>query len=305
MKRPINISEHCRSQLAGSSIAICGLAQNCASKLGENITFLNMLRSYFESSLVIIVENGSKDATRKILNDCSEIDSHILILNGDLSTQQLKSLNEESRFFIPGKSAPNPYYSMKRISRMAALRNQYLEKLSSINQSFDYLMVMDFDVDRISLQGVLNSFAQSDKWDVVTAYGYSTSPFLLERYHDSYALIPLEQSTREGKLYNNFLNEKFIKSLQLKWRRLDKNQEQLIPVYAAFGGLSIYKYNLVQGIRYKVLPNLNERVEVYCEHVSLCEQLYKNGNPNIVVNPKMRLRYQTFLTAVKRKLNII
>lgn len=185
---------------------------------------------------------------------------------------------------------------------MVALRNQYLEKLSSLNQSFDYLMVMDFDVDRISIEGVLNSFDQYDKWDVVTAYGYSTSPFLSERYHDSYALIPLEQVTGEGKLSNNFLTEKFIKSLQLKLRLVVK-QRQLLPVYAAFGGLSIFKYNLVKDLRYKVLPNSDDRVEVFCEHVSLCMQLYKNGNPIIAINPLMHLRYQTIFAAVVRKLS--
>jgi hypothetical protein len=302
MRKPINISDDCRAHLANSSIVICGLAQNCASKLGENIAFLNLIRKYFERSLVIIVENGSKDATRKILNDYAEIDSQVLILDGELSSQSLKLLDEDSRLSTTRVLVPNPYYSRKRISRMAALRNQYLEKLSYLNQSFDYLMVMDFDVDRISIEGVLNSFAQYDKWDVVTAYGYSTSPFLIERYHDSYALIPLEQVTDEGKLSDNFLTEKFIKSLQRKCRLVVK-QGQLIPVYAAFGGLSIFKYNLVKDLRYKVLPNFDNRVEVFCEHVSLCMQLYKNRNPIIAINPLMHLRYQTIFAAVMRKLS--
>ena len=178
---------------------------------------------------------------------------------------------------------------------MADLRNQYLEHLVGLNESFDYVLVMDFDVDRISLQGVLNSFSRIKEWEVVTAYGYSTGPNLKERYHDSYALVPLGQE-------NLVQTETSIKVLQPAWR-LDKNDTQLRSVYAAYGGLSIYKYPLLKQLRYQVLENEDSKVEVRCEHFSICHQLQQSGITMIMVNPQMHLRYQTLWEAIKRVLS--
>ena len=247
MKRPTSISQEGLQHLANSSLAICGLARDCGSKLKENIRFIENLRTYFKETIVIVVENGSKDDTRLKLDNWVSSSDNIIVLNGEES-------NIDPNLPSPIPGIPNPYYSRKRISRMAALRNQYLDYLASLNKSFDYLLVMDFDVDRISLEGVLNSLFRANEWDVVTAFGYSLSPKLKERYHDTYALVPLGEKV-------NAQTELSIKALQSTWR-LNKNDQNLIPVYAAYGGLSIYKYELIKQIRYQILVNNDERVEV-------------------------------------------
>lgn len=288
MKRPTSFSGEGLKHLASSSIAICGLARNCASKLIENIEFIEALRAYFASSVVIVVENGSKDATRQQLDQWSSSKSGVYILDG-------VSADDTMRVTPTSLGAPNPYYSRARIKQMAALRNQYLEHLAGLNESFDYLLVMDFDVDQISSQGVLSSFFRVKEWDVITAYGYSRGPNLKERYHDSYALVPLgEESLAQ--------TEASIKALQPAWR-LNKNDTQLRGVYAAYGGLSIYKYPLLKQLRYQVLGNDDSKVEVRCEHFSICHQLQQSGITMIMVNPQMHLRYQTLWEAIKRILS--
>ena len=203
MKRPTDNSLKGLEHLATSSIAVCGLARNCASKLNENIEFIEELRAYFENSVVIVVENGSTDTTRQQLDQWSSSKSGLFILDG-------VSVNDTTQVIPTYSVSPNPYSSRSRITRIATLRNQYLEYLAALNQSFDYLLVMDFDVDQISLQGVLNSFSRINEWEVVTAYGYSTGPNLKERYHDSYALVPLgEESLAQ--------TEASIKALQPAW----------------------------------------------------------------------------------------
>jgi hypothetical protein len=286
MRKPINISENIRAHLANSSIAICGLARNCAHKLTDNIKFIEELRSYFNFLQVVVVENNSHDNTRAILNNWSVSSSNVVILDG--KTRLTNSISDQS-----GNNV-NPYYSYKRISYLASLRNLYLNYIKSEGRAYDYILVLDFDVDKISLMGVLNSFEQRDNWDVACAYGYSISPRLQERIHDTYAMVLLGEENKPQQ-------ERPIKQLQ-RGVRLNKISGSLLRVYSAFGGLSIYKADLLEGINYQVLKNDDSRVEVRCEHFSICHQILQKQATQVVINPRMHLRYETFWETLKRKI---
>lgn len=286
MRKPIKISENSRAHLANSSIAICGLARNCAHKLSANIKFIEELRTYFKFLQVVVVENDSHDNTRAILNNWSISSSNVVILDG--TTRSTISISDQPN------SNVNPYYSHKRISYLASLRNQYLNYIKNDGRAFDYILVLDFDVDKISLSGVLNSFEQRANWDVACAYGYSISPRLQERIHDTYAMVLLGDENKPQQ-------ERPIKQLQQDVR-LDKISGSLLPVYSAFGGLSIYKADLLDGINYQTLKNDDLRVEVRCEHFSICHQLQQKQTTRVVINPRMHLRYETFWETLKRNI---
>ena len=281
MRKPINISEDCRTHLANSSIAICGLAHNCAHKLSANIKFIEELRTYFKLLQVVVVENNSHDNTRAILYNWSVSSSNVVILDGE--SRLTDSISDDN---------VNPYYSCKRISYLASLRNQYLNYIKSDGHAYDYILVLDFDVDKISLLGVLNSFEQRDNWDVACAYGYSISPCLQERIHDTYAMVLLGDE-------NIPQQERPIKKLQQDVR-LEKEEGSLLSVYSAFGGLSIYKTGLLEGINYQVLKNDDPRVEVRCEHFSIFHQLHQKQATRVVINPRMHLRYELFFETLSR-----
>jgi hypothetical protein len=274
--------ENSIAQLKKMRLAVCGLARNCASKLPATIRFVETLSTYFESTIIAVVENDSKDKTRSILNNWADSCSSVFIIDGRVPKDDSS----------PDTKA-NPYYSFKRVSRLAALRNQYLDFLKAQPVAPDFVMVLDFDVDRISLEGVLDSFVRESDWDVATAYGYSLSPTLQERYHDTYALIPLGEE-------NIPQLEASLKYIQRNWRQ-DKASSELVKVYSAFGGLAIYKYQQIINLRYSVCPNGDERVEARCEHFSIAKELQKNGYQRIVINPKMHLRFQTIGDAVFKK----
>jgi hypothetical protein len=286
MRKPINISEDCRAHLANSSIAICGLARNCAHKLADNIKFIEELRSYFNFLQVVVVENNSHDNTRAILNNWSVSSSNVIILDG--KKRLTDSISDQSDNNV------NPYYSYKRISYLAALRNQYLNYIKSDGRAYDYILVLDFDVDKISLSGVLNSFEQRDYWDVACAYGYSISPRLQERIHDTYAMVLLGDENKPQQ-------ERPIKLLQ-RDVRLNKIRGSSFSVYSAFGGLSIYKAGLLEWINYQVLKNDDPRVEVRCEHFSICHQIQQRGLTKVMINPQMHLRYEKFWDTIKRNI---
>lgn len=270
------------AQLKKMRLAVCGLARNCASKLPATIRFVETLSNYFESTIIIVVENDSRDKTRAILNSWADSSSSLNIIDGKVPA--VESFTD---------TPANPYYSFKRVSRLAALRNQYLDFLKAQATPPDFVLVMDFDVDRISLEGVLDSFSRTTDWDVATAYGYSLSPTLQERYHDTYALVPLgEENTPQL--------EACLKAIQQNWRQ-DKASRELVEVYSAFGGLTIYKYKQINSLNYAVCPNGDEQVEARCEHFSIANELQKNGYQRIVINPKMHLRFQTLGDALLKK----
>ena len=270
------------AQLKKMRLAVCGLARNCASKFPATIRFIETLSTYFESTTIVVVENGSRDKTRVILNNWADSCSSLHIIDGKVPGEENAS-----------DTNANPYYSFKRVSRLAALRNQYLDFLKAQAVAPDFVLVLDFDVDRISLEGVLDSFTREADWDVATAYGYSLSPTLLERYHDTYALVPLGEE-------NILQLETGLKAIQRNWKQ-DIASSELVRVYSAFGGLAIYKYKQIIDLRYTVCPNGDERVEARCEHFSIANELQNNGYQRIVINPKMHLRFQTLADALYKK----
>jgi hypothetical protein len=91
-----------------------------------------------------------------------------------------------------------------------------------------------------------------------------------------------------------------LKAIQRAWKQ-EKSAGQLVPVYAAFGGLSIYKYQQINNIRYGVYLNRDVRVEARCEHFSIANELQKIGYQRIVINPRMHLRFQTLGDAFLKK----
>jgi hypothetical protein len=284
MRKPINISEDCRTHLANSSIAICGLARNCAHKLPANIKFIENLKTYFKLLQVVVLENDSHDNTRAILDNWSVSSSNVIILDGiNISTISISDRIDRK---------VNPYYSYKRINYLATLRNQYLNYIKRDGRVYDYILVLDFDVDKISLKGVFSSFEQRDSWDVACAYGYSISPRLQERIHDTYAMVLLGDENKPQQ-------ERPIKQLQ-RDVRLNKISGSLFSVYSAFGGLSIYKASLLEGINYQALKNDDPRVEVRCEHFSICHQLHQKQATRVVINPRMHLRYELFFETLSR-----
>lgn len=61
------------AQLKKMRLAVCGLARNCASKLPATIRFVETLSTYFESTIIAVVENDSKDKTRSILKQLGRL----------------------------------------------------------------------------------------------------------------------------------------------------------------------------------------------------------------------------------------
>jgi hypothetical protein len=275
-----------KEKLSRSVITICGIVRDCGSNLKKNITTINLLCDIAKDYHIIIFENDSKDNSKQVLQKWQKQRKNIHI-----------SLNNFNTVTIPKQhTIVNRYFSKHRIEKMATYRNYYLEYICANQIVSDYVAVLDLDVKKIPLDGILHSLGESREWDCIAANGYIYSPSagFKKRYNDTYALV-------ECGMENTVQTEQMIKQNQYRWAFL-KSGVPFIRVFSAFGGLAIYKYEAVKDCRYSVIPNDDERVEVRCEHFSLCKQMSDKGFDKIYINPYMRIRYQPYIFQTIKRL---
>ena len=275
------------------TIIICGIVRNAERGLKRNIPEIKRLCQMSKGYKVFVYENDSTDMTKKLLKEWHDSDpANVFVSLNDTSAQPtIPSVSD-----VP---SINPFYSQKRIDKMAKLRNAYMQFVDDMGWSADYFVVVDLDVARISADNIMSSFVRED-WDAVTAFGYSTSPKLKRRYHDTYALTEL------GDEENPQTEEKIIRNSE-KYANLDEGNPW-VRVFSAFGGLAIYRFNSIKGLRYEVLKNNDPRVQVKCEHYSIYYQMKRRGFDRVYINPAMSLKYQELslkimYNSLKRKMN--
>lgn len=280
-----------------STIIICSIVRNAEKGLRRNIPIINELLMHARDYRVFVYENDSVDGTKDLLQKWHQKDSLRIHI----------SLNDyDSSRTIPTSNLTkgvNPFFSHRRIDKMAMLRNTYMKYVEKQKWEADYMIVVDLDVAQIGLDGILSSFESKQEWDAVTALGYSIGPNLRRRYHDTYALTLFGEEKFPQ-------TEQKVRSLAGLYSVL-KGYGSWLRVFSAFGGLAIYRYDAVKGIRYAYpsLNNDNDRVEVRCEHYSLYKQMAERGYDKVYINPAMTLKYQDLsmmiiLNSLKRKFGI-
>jgi glycosyltransferase involved in cell wall biosynthesis len=290
LKRKAGLSEkykHGKSVMSNSKVSICSIVRDCGNEIAANIPRIERLRKLFKDSEVIIFENDSKDNTREVLNKWKENSSNIHVFSDNYGGKTIPSKQQ-----VNG----NPNFSAHRIDKMAGYRNKYLRFLNTRGIDRDYVIVIDLDISRFEIDGIIHSFGTFRHWDCITANGKSFSSKLTIQYHDSYALVEC------GKI-DHPQTEETIYSNQKKFAFMKKGGP-LIMVDSAFGGLAIYKWSSIKGFYYSGLPNKDRSVQTKCEHVSLHRQMIDRGNSRIFINPSMTLKYREItIRLILKKIN--
>lgn len=282
-----------KQNISNKSIIVCSIVRNAEKGLIKNIPVIDKFCKQFADYKIIVYENDSTDKTKQLLAEWN---------GNNVGNIYVISENIDNSATIPKSSntSANPFFSRKRIEKMAYLRNKYIEYIDNNHFEADYICVVDLDVAQIDYKGLLSSFNSDYDWDAVTAFGYSLSPKFKRRYHDSYALVEYGQE-------NVPQTEMSIIGISEKYGNMQRN-DNWVRVFSAFGGLAIYKFDAFKGLRYTVFDNRDCRVEVRCEHFSICKQMFERGFDKIYVNPGMRLIYQKvtlqlIINTIKRKFN--
>lgn len=268
------------------TVIFCGIVRDCAKNLSRNIPVIEKIAAYFKGYQVILFENNSKDRTKHILKTWSNANSNVHVFINDFDESKYKN--------IPIPVEYNSAFSKRRIQKMTDYRNMYLDHIEKNNILADYIIIVDMDVRNIDIKGVLSSFGTDQQWDAIAANSHSLSPRLKRRQHDAYALI------EDGKEFMP-QTEAMIDENRIGWSLLHKNMP-FIRVASAYGGLTIYRYQAIQNLRYKIFDNLAGGIEVRCEHFSLYQQMREKGYNKIYINPNMDILYQkTTLSFILKK----
>lgn len=252
------------------NIVIAALARDCEDSLRINIPVIEELRTKFLWSEVVVVENDSIDGTKELLDNWKKNYDNVTIISNDYGT---KTIPDKSDLIV------SPMTSYQRIDKMVFYRNLYLDYIKEVKHPIDLVIIIDIDVIKISLQGlieVINSF--DHKTGAIFSNGMSImkTPFgLSEIYYDTFAVweFPLSKEYSYS-----------TESLAGTFKSINKNikKSPFYGVISAFGGVGVYNYHAIKDLRYKMVLNPLNKQEAICEHIPFNLEIIKRGFNNYI-----------------------
>lgn len=261
-----------REYTSNSTIVIAGLLQNGFYLIPQLKERCLQIISKFRDYRIIILENNSSDNSRKQLLEWTIEDNNVSIL-----CQDAYSINaEECDIFsnIQNDHSPMP----NRIQRMSYLRNIYMEHIQHYYKEFDYLCVMDFDLEgELYIDGLLQSvyLLKDEKYDGVTCNGMllrgdEGNDFV---YYDSFAHVELNETELITDMAAKSKHDYYVHT-----NMTHLYSSQMIPdrVRSAFGGLAIYNMKAVIYHRYN-----------YSQTFLTCEHTFFHDKLKLIVNPRL------------------
>lgn len=252
---------------ASSRIVFTGCVQNCEDNLIIQLKRLKWLAESFEDYIIVLFENGSTDKTKNILEKAQIEDPHIILLdcppdeNCHGSSSTLKGV--------------------EKIKYMSKLRNIYLEYVRTNYADWEWLMVMDFNINGpISRLGMLHSlsFLSTDKNAGIIANCVQHLPFTFGQLtilndRSSFKFNEQEKILSSSEFYKNRFNNQEIVSDRVK--RGGKTHE----VSSSFTGIGLYRIRDILDNKYDFSGNN------ISEHVFLNTNIAKNYSNPFIINP--------------------
>jgi len=244
------------------SVAVVGIVRNIEKSIKKDYERFTKAFSRFGNIDFYVVESGSTDNSIRALEQLS---------------------NEKDNFKYNCLAID---HAINRTSNMASARNAYLDYLreGSRLSGYQYIVVADFNNlnNKLDKRAVDSCWGNS-AWDVVTANQSG-------RYYDIWALRHPLWSPNDCwealafyRKYLKFPEQALTYSLRARSIRIPKNSEW-IEVDSAFGGLAIYKSELIDSTaNYKGMTLEGKAI---CEHVSFNNEIRESG-ARIYVNPRM------------------
>jgi hypothetical protein len=166
-------------------------------------------------------------------------------------------------------------YSSQRLARMALYRQQYLNFVNKNFADYDYMLVVDFDLDgNCDIYGLFDSIAKDD-WGAIFCNGRAPIPGCFGAVTLVYDSLAFLSNTSNYDDINFSIADIFYNTAYME---LLINTTHFGEVKSAFNGYGIYKINVLKNCSYVG----NDKI---CEHINLAkcinnkgEKLFLNSN---------------------------
>ena len=249
------------------SVVVCGLMKN-ANHIFNNImkNIYDIVDVFNNNYKIIIVKSNSTDGTKESLLNAKTKDERLIVINHDFDLSSQDFNNRELRISI--------------------CRNLYLKALYQMENIYDYVIMIDLDeifsepFDTENLEKVINF----ENWDVLFANQ-------TDRYYDIWALkgalgvdYDCWKMIYECDNTSTSFESKKKKYINSKQIQIPRNHSP-IRVKSAFGGLGIYKYQILMDTKI-----LYEEKKSVCEHVGFHERLVMAGYNNLFIHPNLLIQ---------------
>ena len=250
-------------------VVIASLVRDVEVRLPEIIKKAESVGKMFLDYRILIVENDSKDATRKLLLRWAARNPKVEILGCGVNAGECT--------MPKAPKTDGHYVDRTRIQKMVDLRNIYLDYIKQNYEDYDYTIMWDLDtLGSVYLDGIQHSLgylSQHPDVDVVCSYGiYHWAFFTL--FYDTYALLHRNE--------NFHIDHKTIHDIRKgMWEAKYSRGNDPVEVDSCFSGFAIYRTSSFADpdIRYDMSPPSN----LECEHV----RLNKKISGKKVINPSM------------------
>lgn len=236
-------------------LCIVGLAQTCASSLPKLVNQLRVLGAPFQSLHFYILENGSKDDTRQVLEECG----------GDVT---LVPPPEKDKL---DATASRSGFSFGRIARMSCLR-EHLRQWVCAHEPHPSTCILNVDMD---LQGWIRpsglmfalglSLRHSIQWDALACNGHCLKGIFSGPY-DAYAFRTLENKYEK----NDWSRHRILQPLRdvyssiVMTHGIKSAPHGFYRVGSAWNGMVLYSRRAWRRMMYSP-PRPQNPIE--CEHV--------------------------------------
>ena len=252
-----------------SRIVITGLAKDIYSRLKINLERAVYLGQHFKDYRVVVYENDSTDGTAELLD-------MMCVVNG-INVERVPCESRGCKLHAPS-AIDSGMFSKTRIDKMTHYRNSALDYIRRRYNNYDYILVMDLDVQGpLSSAGLFHSLGYEGQWDGISSNGQGVIPGsfgLVTKTYDSLAWA--NESKMKCHTAEQSLGSIFKDMIRMNWD-IHTSKDDMVPVSSAFNGATIYKMNsLHEGVNYQ---NING-----CEHLGLSYNMAKNGHGRIFCN---------------------
>lgn len=256
---PLNMAQAV-GLLKEKRVAILGCARNCASALEAALGALTKVGELFQDYQINVVENDSDDRTPEILGN-------------------FKKANAKFDFFSLGNLETS---IRNRIQRLSYCRNFLLDKCRF--DRLDYVIVADLDgiVGReLTVESFISNFQFHECWG-------GCFPINNGFYYDLYAfrnaeiapMNPMKKLNQIEAVWGE-KNAHVLTIEPLHRARFDALKGWL-EVDSAFGGMAIYRADIIKSARYSPIDHGLEE----CEHVVFHQAIKRQSNTRFFINPQ-------------------